>query len=159
MAAPLTEAAYRNPFEVGVGEQLSHAKVPFEYEPLKMDVSFPARIGKYTPDFVFKSIKVVVETKGTNPKYFDADARQKMILCRDQHPDWDFWLLFQKPNGKIYKGSKTTFEAWAADKGFKAACGKTLPLEWIAELRQRLAEARKPKQGRRTCRSTRSSGR
>ena len=41
-------------------------------------------------------------------------------------------LLLQSPNGKIYKGSKTTYSQWCEKHGFKWA-GKEIPQSWIDE--------------------------
>jgi Phage endonuclease I len=146
----------RNDFERGAAKQLTDEGLEFDYEPFKLEVSYPPRVGKYTPDFVFQPIKVLVETKGI---FFDSAAdRQKLILVRDQNPDWEIWLLFEKPGLKIYKGSKTTYEKWAESKGFKYAVGTQLPKTWIAELKARYASLRTRKEGKR-CRSKLSSTR
>lgn len=153
MPTPLIEASYRNKLEASVGNQLSEANIPFGYETLKLPVAFPPRTGRYTPDFVFDQVKVLIETKGF---FYDSAAdRQKLCLVKEQHPDWDIWLLFQRPGCKIYKGSKTTYEQWAGEHGFRWATGKTIPSEWIADLRKRHSSLRRKKEASR-CRSTNS---
>ena len=44
----------------------------------------------------------------------------------------DLRFVLQSPNGKIYKGSKTTYAQWCEKNGFKWA-KKEIPQEWIDE--------------------------
>lgn len=68
----------------------------------------------YTPDFVDEETKTIIESKG----YFDAKARSKMIAVKKQNPGWKIVLVFQNPNNKISKKSKTTYAEWAKKNGF-----------------------------------------
>ena len=47
-------------------------------------------------------------------------------------PELDIRFVLQSPNGKIYKGSKTTYAEWCNKNGFKWA-NKEIPQEWIEE--------------------------
>ena len=103
---------YRNKFEEKVG---AHLGDDWEYETIKLRYVVPERKATYTPDFINHETKTIVESKGR----FPASDRKKMLLVAKQHPDWTIKLLFQSPNAKIYKGSKTTYAKWAEDNGFK----------------------------------------
>lgn len=97
----------RNKFEAKVEKTLPKE---FEYEPIKL----PYRIEhNYIPDFVDIDGKRIIETKGL----FDEDDRRKMLAVRDQHPDWHITMVFQNPNLKIRKGSRTSYGDWCDKHG------------------------------------------
>tara|TARA_R110002095_G_scaffold124022_1_gene107773 strand:+ start:107 stop:295 length:189 start_codon:yes stop_codon:yes gene_type:complete len=60
------------------------------------------------------------------------EDRQKHILIRKQRPDLDIRFVFDNPNARISKTSKTTYAAWCEKNGFLYA-RKTIPREWIDE--------------------------
>lgn len=70
-----------------------------------------------------------IETKGR----FDTKDRQKWVLLKDQRPDLDIRLVFQRANTKISKTSNTTYAKWAESKGFKWADHGIIPKEWLEE--------------------------
>ncbi len=102
-------AGYRNGFEKRVAD---HLGPDWEYEPIKLPYTIPHT---YTPDFVHHGTRTIIESKGR----FTQSDRQKMIAVKAQHPDWTFHILFQNPNLKISKGSKTTYAQWAERNGFQ----------------------------------------
>ena len=55
----------------------------------------------------------------------------KNILA--SNPDIDLRIIFQNPNQKISKGSKTTYELYATKIGIKHVAKKDMPLEWLNE--------------------------
>lgn len=56
-----------------------------------------------------------------------------MKLVIEQHPDKDIRFVFQNPNAKIAKGSKTTYADWCA-KHLKVPHAKgDVPDAWIKE--------------------------
>lgn len=127
--------------EVGIGAQLTAAGIPFDYEKLKLKYTIPEKEHTYTPDFQVGSI--VIEFKGAfgyGPGRFSGGdpvkERQKLILVKEQHPDLDLRIVFQRANTKIYKGSPTTYGKWATDHGFKWADKSTIPAEWIKEMKE-----------------------
>lgn len=61
----------------------------------------------YTPDFVLAPNRFV-ETKG---RFTGAD-RSKHKQIRAQHPEVDILLVFQDPNRKLSKASKTSYANW-----------------------------------------------
>lgn len=95
---------YRSKFEQRLSERL--LKLGFKYEPLKLDYAVPETEHKYTPDFV--KGKLIYELKGR----FTAQDRKKMKLLVEQHPEFKFVMVFQNPNIKINKNSKTTYAIW-----------------------------------------------
>lgn len=105
---------YRSKFEQRLSERL--LKLGFKYEPFKLDYTVPETEHKYTPDFV--KGKLIYELKGR----FTAQDRKKMKLLVEQHPEFKFVMVFQNPNIKINKNSKTTYAIW---------CEKN-NIEWIS---------------------------
>jgi hypothetical protein len=86
---------------------------------------------KYTPDWTIiteSGHKIYIEFKGV----LDRATRKKMKLVKQQHPDLDIRIIFEKPGNKIMKSSKTTYGMWAEQWGFPWA-DNTLPREWLKE--------------------------
>lgn len=104
---------YRSKFEQRLADKL--LKLGFVYEPYRIKYEVPTSIHSYTPDFVRG--KLIYELKGR----FTAADRKKMKLLVEQHPEYDFVMVFQNPNIKINKDSKTTYAMW---------CEKN-NIEWI----------------------------
>lgn len=94
----------------------------------------PATQHKYTPDFVLPN-GIIIEAKGL----FEREDRQKHLLIKMQYPDLDIRFVFQTPNLKLYKGSKTTYADWAEKNGFKYST-RQIPDAWFRE-------AKKPMKG------------
>ena len=130
------EAALKHGWRSGLEERtaasLEARGVPFEYEELTLEYVEPERKRKYTPDFVITTRtgkKIIVETKG---RWLRAD-RLKMQLVIQQHPKLDIRFVFQNPNTRISKGSKTTYADWCQTKlGSRWAKGD-IPDAWILE--------------------------
>lgn len=134
------EASYRSGLEKNIAAQLEAEGLSFDYENLKLEYNVPARVSKYTPDFRVGTI--VIESKGAfghGPGRFSggdpAKERQKLILIKQQHPDIDLRIVFQRASTKIYKGSPTTYAKWATDSGFLWADKGTIPPDWIKEMK------------------------
>ena len=88
-------------------------KIQNRYETLKLPyVVYETR--KYLPDFILKN-GIVIEVKG----YFPASDRKKMLRVKDQYPSLDIRFIFGNKENKINKNSKTTYEMWAEQHGFK----------------------------------------
>lgn len=77
------------------------------------------------PDFVLPN-GIIVEAKG---RLTDHD-RKKMVLVKEQNPEFDIRFVFSRPNNPIYKGSKTTYAAWADKHGFIYAKDR-IPPTWL----------------------------
>lgn len=102
---------YRSKFEQRLSDRL--LKLGFKYEPFKIDYEIPITKHKYTPDFVLGNL--IYELKGR----FTSSDRKKMKLLVEQHPEFTFIMVFQNPNIKINKGSKTTYAMWCDKNNIK----------------------------------------
>ena len=98
-----------------------------EYESEKLAYVIPASKHTYNPDFKLPN-GIFIETKGR----FTLEDRKKHLLIKAQKPDLDIRIVFQNPNAKLNKRSKTTYGMWADKNGFKWAT-KQVPIEWINE--------------------------
>ncbi len=96
------------------------------YEKVKIKYRIE-RDATYTPDFRLPN-GIIVETKGR----FLATDRTKHLLVKAQHPEYDIRFVFEYPNAKITKGSKTTYADWCDKHGFLWA-KKVVPDSWIKE--------------------------
>lgn len=129
MASPVTRR-YRSGLEEQLAAQIEAAQLPVNFETLTLRFVWPARNSRYTPDFVIpgKDKDIIIEAKGL----FDVTSRQKMLLCKEQHPDLDIRMVFSNANAKLYAGSPTTYGAWCEKHGFPYA-HKSIPDEWFHE--------------------------
>ena len=118
---------WKSGLEEQVGEQIREVEGEVSFETAKIPYTIPARGATYTPDFFLKN-GVIVETKGE----LDRDDRKKHLLIKEQHPHLDIRFVFAHPNNRIYKGSPTTYAAWAEEHGFRWA-EKFIPEEWFNE--------------------------
>lgn len=123
---------FRSGLEQKAAAQLLAAGIPVAYETTVIEYEVPTRTAKYTADFRLPN-GVIVETKGR----FVTDDRKKHRLIKDQHPNLDIRLLFNNPNARISKLSKTTYAKWCTDHGIKYAKAVSrdapIPIEWINE--------------------------
>lgn len=122
---------YRSGLEDKISEQLNTTGKQWSYETEKLKYTVPERLATYTPDFILTKSngeKMYIETKG---RFTTAD-RKKMKLVKEANPDLDIRLLFQTPNNKITKASKTTYADWAEKHGYLWAA-KEIPKEWLEE--------------------------
>jgi hypothetical protein len=104
----------------------------YESETLSYKYTVPAveKTERYTPDFPIvtrSGKKIYIETKGR----LTAENRKKYLRVKNLL-GIDLRFVFQKPNNKIYKGSKTTYWQWCESNGFLWA-KSTLPDEWLME--------------------------
>lgn len=127
---------FRSGLEKDTAADLQSSGVDFTYEQEKIEYEKPARVSKYTPDFIIttrpdgtpKKKPLIVETKG---RFLTAD-RQKHLLIKRQHPDLDIRFVFNNPNARISKTSKTTYATWCEKHGFLYAKA-VIPREWLEE--------------------------
>lgn len=134
---------YRSGLEETISAQLDAAGVEYEYEPKdgKVPYTAPATEHTYTPDFVLKDGKLIVETKGI----FDADDRKKHLLIKAQHPDLDIRFVFSNPHQSLTKDTKASaseFKKWLVrtqgkSTGFTTAQRVALKEAFLAEVRPR----------------------
>ena len=117
---------FRSHFECDVAEDLNRRRVRWTYEDLTLLYSIPHI---YTPDFVVTTDSgrvFVLEAKG----YFKPEDRRKILVVKQEHPNMDLRLLFQRASVPIRKGSKTTYGTWADKHGIPWAEG-VVPKEWL----------------------------
>lgn len=122
-------ATYRSGLEAVIAAALALAKVPAEFECMKVPYTQPAKARNYTPDFLLPN-GILIETKGM----FTLDDRQKHVWIKQQHPDLDIRFVFSNARAKVSKGSPTTYAMWAEKNGFKWA-HKEIPYDWLKEPR------------------------
>lgn len=141
MAGILFEQAYKSGLERKGVAQFNKHGVKFAYESVRIPYTVPERQAHYIPDFPFPEHKILIEFKGRFGHHkSDANGaaeRQKLILVKEQHPEWDVRIVFQDANKKIYKGSPTNYAKWATDHGFKFSDKGIVPAEWIEELKRK----------------------
>lgn len=127
----LKQAVYRSRLEDRIAAQLEEAGCPFTYERTRHPYIIPARKAHYVEDFDLNEV-FIVEAKG----YFTPDDRKKLLLLKDQNPDLDIRLVFQRASNKLHKNSPTTYGKWCDDHGFKWADGGVIPQAWVDEAMQ-----------------------
>lgn len=135
MARASFEARKRNSLERGIAKQLEDAGISFGYETSKLSIAWPPRQGKYIPDFIPEKCPIILEGKGWFGRR-GAEERQKFLLAKEQHPEWDIRFVFSDANKKIYKGSPTSYAQWCEDHGFQYSTKGQVPPEWLAEIRR-----------------------
>ncbi|WP_316235031.1 MULTISPECIES: hypothetical protein [unclassified Bradyrhizobium] len=144
------EPEFRSDLERDVAAKLAQAGVPFAFEGMHIHYTVPAREAKYLPDFHFDGCPIILEPKGRfggnyafagrrmgGSKDAAVKERQKFVLLKEQHPEWDIRFIFSRAKTPIYPGSKTSYGKWATDHGFKWA-EKHVPDEWIEEIKSYL---------------------
>jgi len=122
---------FRSGLEDKVNDMLKENGKSFSYESEKISYIQPETKHNYTPDFVMNKMiggKMYVETKG---RWVKTD-RLKFDLIFEQYPGIDIRFVFQNPNAKLYKGSKTTYAQYCDKKGWRWA-KKEIPEEWLKE--------------------------
>jgi predicted nuclease of restriction endonuclease-like RecB superfamily len=118
----------RSTLEAQILEWLLDRDVSFIYE--GAGLSYTTK-HIYTPDFVLKTKtgkNIYIEAKG----WFQPKDRTKMIHIKKQHPKADIRFVFQNPQARLYKGSKTTYAQWATKWKFPWSDNR-IPTEWIKE--------------------------
>jgi hypothetical protein len=127
------KAGYRSGFEQTVIEYVRDVlDLPYEYETEKLTYVVPESKHVYTPDLLFKKKDggtMYIELKGR----LDAETRKKMVNVKLSNPTLDIRFMFQNPNVKINKTSRTSYADWAEKNGFPW-CGPTLKTCWISEI-------------------------
>lgn len=122
---------FKSGLEDGLSDFLTTNGKKFGYETEKIKFTQPAMNRTYTPDFVITKTNgetVYLETKGRWTKI----DRERFDWIFDQHPGIDIRFVFQTPNAKLYKGSKTTYAQYCDKKGWKWS-KKVIPDEWLDE--------------------------
>ena len=100
---------YRSVFESRVAQTLP---ARFAYETVRLSYTLQHT---YKPDFIDEVAKEIVEAKGE----FDSADRTKMLAIKKAYPEYKITIVFQNPNIKIAKDSKTSYSDWAIKHGFE----------------------------------------
>jgi hypothetical protein len=124
---PRRDDGYMSTLEALIGNALEDRGFDFEYEPLVIRFTQPAKKRRYTPDFILPT-GIIVEVKGE----FDTADRQKHLMVRDCHPDLDIRFVFSSSRRRIGKKSTTTYADWCRRHGFQYA-DKMIPQAWLKE--------------------------
>ena len=125
---------FRSGLEERIAQELLEAGVAFEYEDQVIEYLRPAKIARYTPDFIIApessatGKELVIESKG---RFLTAD-RQKHLLVKKQHPEKDIRFVFSRSKERISKKSKTTYADWCEKHGFLYA-DASIPKSWLKE--------------------------
>jgi hypothetical protein len=109
-----------------IKKQLRRSPVKVGYESEKIPFTV-IKHKNYRPDFplYFPDGHVrLIEIKG----YLRPDDRAKMKMVKEQHPDIDLRIVFQKDN-KLNAQSQTTYTQWARKLDIPYAVGH-IPKEW-----------------------------
>ena len=130
------KAGYRSGLEQVMAEAFITMGLDAKFECEKIQYTVPESKHNYTPDFMLikkDGGKMFIETKGI----WNAEDRKKHKLIKEQHPDVDIRLMFQNPNAKISKGSKTTYAMIADKLGILYTSSKEgIPQKWLDELKK-----------------------
>lgn len=116
---------FRSGLELEIAKQLQESGVKAEYEKHEIKYTVPAKVHKYTPDFVLPN-GVIIETKG---RFVLAD-RQKHIFIKKEWPNLDIRFVFSNSRAKLSKGAKSTYADWCDKHGFMYA-DKKVPSQWM----------------------------
>jgi hypothetical protein len=122
-----TSNGFRSGLEQKIAESLDKAGVSYKYEDQVIEYLKPAKIAKYTPDFVLEN-GIIIEVKG---RFLTSD-RQKHLLVRKQRPELDIRFVFSRSKERISKKSRTTYAMWCEKHGFLYA-DETIPEQWLKE--------------------------
>lgn len=123
---------YKSGLEQTVAEHIKSTEYDLKYETETIHYIVPERKAKYTPDFVFTKRNgtfMFIETKG---RWTTAD-RQKMKHVLASNLGIDIRMVFQNPNQRLTKTSKTTYAEFALKLGIQHVAKKDIPAEWLAE--------------------------
>ncbi len=126
------QQGFRSGLELSVHEQLTNNGIPYQYETEKISYVVPAHTSNYNPDFIFTKkdgSKLYIESKG---RFLLAD-RKKHQLLKAQYPTLDIRILFQSPENKISKASKTTYASWCEKNNIRYA-KFPIPTDWLEEI-------------------------
>ena len=118
---------FRSGLEESIAHKLTSKGVSFTFEELVIPYTKPEKPARYTPDFLLEN-SIIIESKGR----FLTEDRQKHILVKAQHPEYDIRFVFSNSKTKISKRSTTTYGMWCEKHGFLYA-DKDIPDAWIKE--------------------------
>ena len=104
-------AGLKSILEVRTQAWLEEKGIPFKYEYEKWKYQY--KEATYTPDFIVDGMPFVIECKGKLTK----EVRKKMVAILECNPDRMLYMVFERPENKINRGSQTTYGQWADKLG------------------------------------------
>lgn len=138
---------FRSILEHEVSKALTACGIVWEYEPIERTMNYSITTKKksvectdcggnsfrqshtYLPDFYLPDYNLFIESKG----YFRQGAADRKKLEELSKQGERIVVLFQSPNLKLSKSSKTTYAQWADGRGVKWLYFKDN--EWISKLK------------------------
>lgn len=113
----------RSKVELKVYEDLHERGLMPRYEPIKIPYRQVSE-RSYIPDIQVGD--VFIEVKG----YWPGPERAKFLSVLRSNPDLKIFIAFQDPGVKLYKGSPTTYGAWATSRGIPW-CSIPIPPDFL----------------------------
>tara|TARA_R100001377_G_C3173539_1_gene103964 strand:+ start:200 stop:556 length:357 start_codon:yes stop_codon:yes gene_type:complete len=115
---------YKSNLERNIAKTLDTYSVTFEYEPTRL--TYQPKPKTYIPDFYITNKDFYIEGKG----YFhDSYERTRHLVIRDQL-GVDIKFVFQNPQKRIGKGSRTTYADWCDRYNFEYS-DLDIPKKWF----------------------------
>ena len=102
-------AGLRSILEVRTQAWLEENNIPFSYENELWEYQHDPQT--YKPDF--SAPEKTIECKGKLTK----EVRKKLLAIIKCNPDRELCLVFERPDNKIARNSKTTYAVWAEKHG------------------------------------------
>lgn len=124
-------AGLKSILEVRTKAWLEEHSIPHSYETQRWVYQYAPQ--KYKPDFLVPNF--VIECKGKMTR----EVRKKLLAIIKSNPDKKLHLVFERPQNKIDRGSKTTYAMWAEKHGIKWS--DTVPLMKWFKKKRRTADA------------------
>ena len=110
---------YKSNFEAEFAKR--YPRLGYEQDKITYEVTHT-----YNPDWKVRD-GVYIETKGL----WKAQDRAKHLHIREQHPEITIYLVFQNPNNKLNRASKTTYAQFCDKHGIEWATIDSIPKEWL----------------------------
>jgi hypothetical protein len=111
------------PFKSKFEKTFSELYPQLEYEKDKIKYTVEHT---YNPDWKIKE-NTYIETKGL----WRSSDRAKMLHVKEQNPLITVYMVFQNPNNKLSRVSKTTYGMFCDKHGIQWATIDTIPEEWF----------------------------
>ena len=113
---------YRSGFEERVAKELDNKAIPYLYEAETFEYTLRSR---YKPD-LFLMNGIVLELKG----FWKPSDRRKHVAMKEQHPDLDLRIVFQK-NQLLSRNSKSTYGDFCDKHGIPWCEWPNIPPDWL----------------------------
>lgn len=112
---------YKSKLEVNARKILPES-VKYETEKIKY-----VKEHTYNPDWTVKK-NIYIETKGL----FTAADRAKHLDIKKQHPSIKIYFIFERPQNKLNRSSKTTYADWCVQHGYEwTTLQDGVPKHWL----------------------------